>query len=56
MAAVEGMASPHPARDPTERFSEFQHHINDMLNKGHSNPQIVAALKRLGFKTSTGTA
>ena len=36
------MASPHPARDPTERFSE-----------GHSNPQIVAALKRLGFKTST---
>jgi hypothetical protein len=53
MAAVEGMASPHPARDPTERFSEFHHHINDMLNEGHSNPQIVAALKRLGFKTST---
>jgi hypothetical protein len=23
-----------------------------MLNKGHTNPQIVAALKQLGFKTS----
>jgi len=49
MAADEGMASPHPAR----RFSEFQHHIDDMLNEGHTNPQIVAALKLLGFKTST---
>jgi hypothetical protein len=53
MAAVDGMASPHPARDPEDRFSEFQHHINDMLNEDHTNPQIVAALKRLGFKTST---
>jgi hypothetical protein len=41
------------ARDPEDRFPEFQHHINDMLNEGHTNPQIVAALKRLGFKTST---
>jgi hypothetical protein len=24
-----------------------------MLNEGHTNPQIVAALKRLSFKTST---
>jgi hypothetical protein len=38
MAAVEGMASPHPARDPEGRFSEFQHHIDDMLNEGHTNP------------------
>jgi hypothetical protein len=46
------MASPHPARDPEDRFSEFQHHIEEMLNEGHTNPQIVAALTRLGFKTS----
>src|SRR5256884_2242037 len=53
MAAVDGIASPHPARYPEDRFFEFQHHIDDMLNEGHTNPQIVAALKRLGFKTST---
>jgi hypothetical protein len=53
MAVVDGMASPHLARDPEDRFPEFQHHIDDMLNEGHTNPQIVAALKRLGFKTST---
>ena len=47
------MASPHSAHDPEDRFSEFQYHIDDILNKGHTNPQIVAALKRLGFKTST---
>jgi hypothetical protein len=47
------MASPHPARDPENRFSEFQHHIEEMLNEGYTNPQIVAALIRLGFKTST---
>jgi hypothetical protein len=53
MAAVAGMASPHPACDPEDRFFEFQHHINNMLDEGHTNPQICAALKRLGFKTST---
>ena len=41
-----------PTRDPEDRFSEFQYHIDDMLNEGHTNPQIVAALDRLGFKTS----
>ena len=47
------MASPHTARDPVEFFfSEFQHHIEEMLNEGHTNPQVVAALTRLGFKTS----
>jgi hypothetical protein len=45
MAAVAGIASPHPARDPETLFIEFQHHINDMLDEGHTNPQIVAALK-----------
>jgi hypothetical protein len=35
-----------------DRFSEFQHHIDNMLNEGHTNPQIVAALDRSGFKTS----
>jgi hypothetical protein len=44
MAAVDGMASPHP---------EFQHHIEEMLNESHTTPQIVATLTRLGFKTST---
>jgi hypothetical protein len=34
MAAVDGMASPHPARDPEDRFSEFQHHIEEMPNEG----------------------
>src|SRR5277367_1689302 len=47
------MASPHPARDSEGRLSEFQHHIEEMLNEGHTNSQIVAALTRLGFKTST---
>src|SRR5262249_47989017 len=47
------MASPHTARDLGDRFSEFQHHIEEMLNEGLTNPQIVAALTRLGFKTST---
>src|SRR5947209_15390106 len=47
------MASPHTARDPVEFFfSEFQHHIEEMLNEGHTNPHIVAALTRLGLKTS----
>src|SRR5947209_2180953 len=46
------MASPHTARDPVDLFSEFQHHIEEMLNEGHTNPQVVAALTRLGFKTS----
>jgi hypothetical protein len=45
--------SPHPARDPEDRFSEFQYHIEEMLNEGHTNPQIVAVLARLGLKTST---
>jgi hypothetical protein len=30
----------------------IQHYIDDMLNEGYTKPQIVAALKRLGFKTS----
>jgi hypothetical protein len=38
---------------PKIRFLEFQHRIEEMVEEGHSNPQIVAALKRLGFKTST---
>ena len=33
MAAVEDMATPHPARD----FSEFQQYIEDMLNEGYTN-------------------
>jgi hypothetical protein len=47
------MTSPHPARDPEDRFSEFQYHIEEILNEGYTNPQIVAALVRLGFKIST---
>ena len=46
MAAVDGVASPHPGIP--------QHHIEEMLNEGHTTPQIVATLTRLGFKTSTG--
>ena len=42
----------HTARNPVDRFSEFQHHIEEMLNEGRTNTQIVAALARLGFKTS----
>jgi hypothetical protein len=47
------MASPRPADGLEDLFSEFQHHIDDMLNEGHTNPQIIAELKRLGFETST---
>ena len=53
MAAVNSVASPPSARNQEDRFHEFQHHIQEMLDEGHTNPEIVAALKRLGFKTST---
>jgi hypothetical protein len=42
----------HRIRHVTRKI-EFQHHIEEMLNEGHTNPQIVAALARLGFETST---
>jgi hypothetical protein len=38
---------------PKIRFPEFQHRIEEMVEEGHSNPQIVAALKQLSFKIST---
>ena len=38
MAAVDGMASPQTARDPQNRFLEFQHRIEEMVEGGHSNP------------------
>jgi hypothetical protein len=31
MAAVDGMASPHPARDPEDRFAEFHNDIHEMV-------------------------
>jgi hypothetical protein len=46
------MASPYPAPDPQNRFVEFQQHIEEMVDEGYTNPQIVAAPRRLGFKTS----
>jgi hypothetical protein len=53
MAAVDGMASPHPARDPEDRFSEFHNDIHEMVqHQGLSNDEVVAALKRRGFETS----
>ena len=47
------MASPHTRHVTRWIFflPEFQHHIEEMLNEGHTNPQIVATLKRLGLKT-----
>ena len=53
MAEVNRVASPLSARDLEDRFYEFHHHIQEMLDEGHTNPQIVVVLKRLGFKTST---
>jgi hypothetical protein len=52
-AAVDGMASPQTARDPQNRFLDFQYHIEEVVEEGHTNFQIVAALTTLGFKTST---
>src|SRR4051812_43458430 len=53
MAAVDGMASPHPAGDQEDRFSEFHNDIHDMVQQqGLSNHEVVAALKRRGFETS----
>jgi hypothetical protein len=53
MAAVDGMASPHPAGDPEDRFSEFHNDIHEMVHQqGLSNDEVVAALKRRGFETS----
>jgi hypothetical protein len=46
------MASPYPAPNPQNRFVEFQQYIEEIVNEGYTNPQIVAALRRLGFKTS----
>src|SRR5256885_14460600 len=48
MACLQPLA----ARDLDEPFFEFQHHIEEMLDEGHTNPQIVAPLARLAFKTS----
>jgi hypothetical protein len=51
MAAVDGMASPHPARDPEDRFSEFHNDIHEMVQQqGLSNDEVVAALKRKRFQ------
>jgi hypothetical protein len=38
MAAVNVMASPQTARDPQNRFLEFQHHIKEIVKEGHTNP------------------
>jgi hypothetical protein len=53
MAVADDMASPHPARDPEDQFSEFHNDIYEMVQHQRlSNDEVIAALKRRGFETS----
>jgi hypothetical protein len=44
MAAVDGIAAPHPARDPEDPFSEHQSTIKEIVQEGYTIDEIVAAL------------
>lgn len=52
MAAADGMASPHPARDPEDPFSRHHNAIKEMVQEGHTDEEIVAALGQEGLITS----
>jgi hypothetical protein len=52
MAAVDGIASPHLARDPEDPFSGHQSAIKEMVQEGHTDDQIVVALAQQGLITS----
>jgi hypothetical protein len=44
MAAVDGMALPYLARDPEDTFSGHQNAIEEMVQEGRTDNEIVAAL------------
>jgi hypothetical protein len=44
MAAVDGIAAPHPARDPEDPFSGHQSTIKEMVQEAHTIDEIVDAL------------
>jgi len=52
MAAVDATASRHPARDLEDPFSGHQSAIKEMVQEGHTNDEIVAALAQQGLITS----
>jgi len=52
MATMNSMVSPHPARDPEDPFSGYQNVIKEMVQEGHTNDEIVAALAQQGLITS----
>jgi hypothetical protein len=52
VAAADGMASPHPARDPEGPFSGHQNAIKEMVQEGHTDDEIVAALAQQMLITS----
>ena len=51
MAVVDGMALPYPARDP-EDLSGHQNAIEEMVQEGHTDNEIVAALAQQGLTIS----
>jgi hypothetical protein len=52
MAGVDGMASPHPARDAEDPFSGHQNAIKEMVQEAYTDDEIVAALAQQGLITS----
>jgi hypothetical protein len=47
------LASLHPARDEEGPFSWHQNAIEEMVQEGHTNNEIVTALTKQGLITST---
>jgi hypothetical protein len=52
MAAADRLASTHPARDQEDPFSEYQNAIEEMVQEGYTDNEIVAALLQQGLITS----
>ena len=52
MAAADCLASPHPASDQEDLFSRYQNAIEEMVQEGYTDNEIVAALLQQGLITS----
>jgi hypothetical protein len=49
MAAVDDMTLPYPARDPKDLLSGHQNAIEEMVQEGHTDNEIVAVLAQQGL-------
>ena len=52
MAAADRLASPRPARDQEDPFSGHQNAIEEMVQEGYTDNEIVTALTQQGLITS----